>query len=66
MPPHHKATVQLLSHRERRRHKAVRRFPDANQAGRSREEHVYLKMDPAIDALRGDSRFAGLLHRIRF
>jgi hypothetical protein len=27
---------------------------------------VYLKVDPAFDAPRGDSRFAGLLHRIRF
>ena len=26
---------------------------------------VYLKVDPAFDALRGDSRFAGRLHRIR-
>ena len=26
---------------------------------------VYLKVDPAFDALRGDSQFAGRLHRIR-
>jgi hypothetical protein len=27
---------------------------------------VYLKVDPDFDALCGDSRFAGLLHRIQF
>jgi hypothetical protein len=27
---------------------------------------VYLKLDPGFDALRSNSRFAGLLHRIQF